>query len=111
MTQEDKRRSAGPETIQSGNGGVSSTEREIHKVENRLQQASALYPSPELSVPQLGQRGLAFDRWYNIETSSSCCGCLTSTVRLIHFFLHTTSARTNTRPSDQANARKVTWGG
>lgn len=35
--QEEKRRSAGPNT-EIAKGGVSTTERDIHRVENRLQQ-------------------------------------------------------------------------
>lgn len=37
-SQEDKRKSVGPETTQSVKGGISGTERDIHRVENRLQQ-------------------------------------------------------------------------
>ncbi|CAN0298546.1 unnamed protein product, partial [Hapterophycus canaliculatus] len=35
---EEKRRTAGPDNTQTVKGGVSTTERDIHRIENRLQQ-------------------------------------------------------------------------
>lgn len=41
FSQEEKRRTAGPDNAQTVKGGGSTTERDIHRVENRLQQVGA----------------------------------------------------------------------